>query len=449
MRALFLASIVLGAWSLEGVSPDEIYKQDECRDDGLSLLQVTARKTAEAAGNFFDDAVMQGEMCQTGIRGGRYCCAASCGQCGGRGCQNRPGGGNRCCTNQMRRSGRRCTGPNMDGCMIPQNAGGNANARGMGKGKGMGMGRGPSPRPEPTIPPVDINNAELVAELGLCENSISLDNVLHSNLGGAGPDSGSADLTYASVLPGTNLVVTATSPYTPNSLNPAGGVMRNGARNGFGVINMASGSSVDLTFSLQDAATGEPKIIENFVFTLVDGDHGMSHESRESFIVTGFTSYALDRESTLTVENALDDDDSRAAGNGRATFVSTLRGSKQDNPESALALTRLQSRRSVTFLFENKAEFKVTAAERNYANPQGRNIFFTGASNLVCPREATCSSYVCPARMRQRQNAEFTVCASRPCTIADQDTCCVAGNLPRVMAPVEFIQESSEGTKSD
>jgi hypothetical protein len=146
----------------------------------------------------------------------------------------------------------------------------------------------------------------LVAELGLCENSMSFDNVLHSNLGGAGPDSGSADLTYASVL-----------------------------------------------------------------------------------------------------------------------------------PESALALTRLQSRRSVTFLFENKAEFTVSAAERNYANPQGRNIFFTGASNLVCPREATCSTFVCPARMRQRQNAEFTVCASRPCTAADQDTCCIAGNLPRIVAPVE------------
>jgi hypothetical protein len=269
----------------------------------------------------------------------------------------------------------------------------------------------------------------------LCENSLSFDNVLHSNLGGAGPDSGSADLTFGNVLPGTNLVITATSPYTPNSLNPAGGVMRNGARNGFGVINMASGSTVDLTFSMVDAATGAPKEISEFVFTLVDGDHGMAHESRESFTVTGFTSYALDRESTLNIENALDDDETRVEGAGRATFVSTLRGSKQDNPESALDLSRLQSRRSVTLLFENKQSFTVTAAERNYANPQGRNVFFTGASNLVCPREASCSSYVCPARMRQRQNAEFTICRTRPCTEADLDTCCVAGNNPRVIEP--------------
>lgn len=430
MRAVLLATAVVGAYSLDDVSPDEIYKQDECRGDGLSLLQVNAaRKSGDALSEHFDydyDTEVN-DVCQTGIRAGRFCCDSRCGQCGGMGCASRPGGGGGCCTNAIRRSENRCENPNQERCLIPQNAGGNAMGMGMGKGKGKGMGMGANPRPEPALPPIDINVPEVVSELGLCENSLSMDNVIHSNLGGAGPDSGSADLTYANVLPNTNLVITATSPYTPNSLNPSGGVMHNGARNGFGVINMASGSTVDLLFQLQDAATGQPKVVDNFIFTIVDGDHGMAHESRESFTVTGFTSYAQDRESTLNVEDATDDDETRAAGNGVATFVSTLRGNKQDNPESRFDLTRLQSRRSVTLFFENKSEFTVSAAERNYANPQGRNIFFTGASNLICRREASCSSYVCPARMRQRQNAEFTVCATRPCTEADLDTCCVAG----------------------
>merc|ERR1719272_2633899 len=171
----------------------------------------------------------------------------------------------------------------------------------------------------------------------------------------------------------------------------------------------------------------------------VDGDHGMSHESRESVTINGFTSYTLDRESTLTIENALDDDATRAAGNGHATFSSTLRGSKQDNPESAFALSRLQSRRSVSVLFENKSEFTATATERNYANPQGRNIFFTGASNLLCPRESSCSSYQCPSRFRQRQDAEFTICATRPCSVADEDLCCIEGNTPRMI--ILFLED--------
>jgi len=305
--------------------------------------------------------------------------------------------------------------------MIPRASMGNSMGMGMGRGHGMGAGG-----PEPPVPPIDISEPEVVGELALCETSLVFDNVLHSNLGGAGPDAGSADLTFGGVAPGTNLVITALSAYTPNSLNPSGGILRNGARNGFGVVNLASGSGVDLNFQLQDAATGAPKVMDNFVITFVDGDHGMSHESREAVTVSGFSAYTLDTESTLNVENARDDDMSLLAGNGMATFVSTLRGSKQDNPESSLALSRLQSRRSVSILFENKSEFVATASEQDYANPQGRNIFFTGASNLICPREARCSSYVCPINMRQRQNAEFTVCTSRPCTALDQDLCCVA-----------------------
>jgi len=419
MRAVLL-TLVACAWSLEDVVTEEICHQDECRDAGLSLLQLNARKTVDSEKDE-DEASPPGDVCRTGLRSARFCCGGNCGQCGGMGCQNRPGGGNACCTNQIRRSGRRCTTGNMQNCMIPSRSQGNSMGMGMGRGMGVGVGR-----PEPPVPPIDISEPEIVSELALCETSLVFDNVLHSNLGGAGPDSGSADLTFGGVAPGTNLVITALSPYTPNSLNPSGGILRNGARNGFGVVNLASGSGVDLSFQLQDAATGAAKIMDNFVITFVDGDHGMSHESRESVTVSGFSAYTLDTETTLLVENARDDDDSLNAGNGMATFVSTLRGSKQDNPESSLALSRLQSRRSVAIMFENKSEFTATASEQDYANPQGRNIFFTGASNLICPREARCSSYQCPATMRQRQNAEFSVCASRPCTIADQDSCCIA-----------------------
>jgi len=89
-----------------------------------------------------------------------------------------------------------------------------------------------------------------------------------------------------------------------------------------------------------------------------------------------------------------------------------------------LALTSLQAKRSVEAYFENKATFSVTLAESGYVNPQGRNFFFAGASTLTCEKEAKCSSYECALGWRLKQDAEFTDCLTKPCSVADNDACC-------------------------
>jgi hypothetical protein len=297
---------------------------------------------------------------------------------------------------------------------------------GRGMGMGMGMGKGMGYGTEPQVPPPDLSIPSIVEELALCETSLVFNTVIHSNLGGAGPDDGAETLVFGNVAANTNLVVTATSPYTPNMLNPAGGVLRNGAREGFGVINMASGSTVDLTFSLVDATTGAPKVRPNFVITFFDGDHGMSHESRESVTIKDMTSYAVSDTTTLTL---LDDGGSAVAqanGVAEVTFQSTLRGSKEDNPVSPLSLSILQAERAVAALFEDKAQFRVTLSETGYVNPQGRNIYFAGASSLICGGEAKCSTYECPLGFMLRQDAEFLICDTKPCSVADHDRCCAS-----------------------
>lgn len=45
---------------------------------------------------------------EEGICRGSVCCLATCGQCGGSGCQRRPGGGPGCCMGVIRESGRDC-----------------------------------------------------------------------------------------------------------------------------------------------------------------------------------------------------------------------------------------------------------------------------------------------------------------------------------------------------
>lgn len=59
--------------------------------------------------------------CRTGIRAGRVCCAASCGQCGGRGCHKFPGGSKNCCWGVVHRSKVSCltTGPPCTGAKAP------------------------------------------------------------------------------------------------------------------------------------------------------------------------------------------------------------------------------------------------------------------------------------------------------------------------------------------
>ena len=288
--------------------------------------------------------------------------------------------------------------------------------------RGRGQNQG-NPGEEPEIPPTDISEPAVVEELSLCERSLKFNNVLRNNLGGAGPDAGEEGILFGGVLPGKDLLVSSTSSYTPNMLNPSGGVLRNGARQGFGVINMASGSSVDLSFTLRDSITGAHSP-DSFVVSFFDGDHGMSHESREIVTISKMSNFIVDDNTELEITETATDDASLAGGVGVATFTSTLRGTKEDNPLSPLALSDLQKQRSVEVYFENRAKFDVTFAATGYVNPQGRNMMFAGASTLTCPQEAKCSSYECPLGFRMRQDAEFTVCASKPCTAADNDACC-------------------------
>lgn len=401
-----MRTFLCGLTLVSAASSDLLHaiEKDDCADEtcSMSLLQIQAQKVES-----FMEAVAVTD-CATGIKKGKVCCADACNTCGGRGCDSRPGGSQACCTRNIRKRGRKCRNRNQTGCMV---------RKGMGRDDEVD-----APAPD------DISDAAVVDEMGLCDSPIDFmkASVLHSNLGGAGPDDGDEILIFGNVKPGVNLGITASSPYTPNSVNAQGGILRNDIKNGFGAINLASGSSVDLKFQFLDAATGEPKVMESFLFTFFDADHGMAHESREAITVTGFSSFKYSDETALDITPTATDDASLAAGAGVATFTSTMRGGKVDNPTNPLALNALQERRTVVLMFENKADFTVSAGESGYANPQGRNIFFAGSSGMVCAEEAKCSSYTCPEGFGEKQDAEFEVCATKPCTGADTVRCCTA-----------------------
>ena len=154
----------------------------------------------------------------------------------------------------------------------------------------------------------------------------------------------------------------------------------------------------------------------------------VSHESRESITISGFSSYHLTDMSALDIAEVGEglSEEALAAGNGAATFTSTMRGGKVDNPISPVTLTRLQQDRTIALLFSGTSSFSATLAETGYANPQGRNFYFSGSSALVCPEDARCTSYTCPDEYTIRMDAEFRVCTGSPCTNIDTDNCCYA-----------------------
>merc|ERR1719183_1953973 len=154
----------------------------------------------------------------------------------------------------------------------------------------------------------------------------------------------------------------------------------------------------------------------------------MAHDSRESISISGFSSYHITDMSSLDVveiDGGLSEE-ALAQGNGAATFTSTMRGGKVDNPVSPLTLTRLLQDRTVALLISGKSSFSVTLSETGYSNPQGRNFYFSGSSALVCPEDARCTSYSCPDGYTMRMDAEFRVCAGKPCSHSDTDNCCYA-----------------------
>jgi len=419
MRLQFLGcSVCLVAYALPDALSDAVWEGEGTDADGVavSLLQVNAHRSDKVDETFesldllgYADETEPGDFCEIGFRGGRACCGARCGSCGGQGCQNRPGGA-ACCSTQVQTRNRRCTGPRDTNCMIPRQA---------------RPTRSPSIDDERTVEQMQICNSRFGQTLDLAAGSVS-----HSNLGGAGPDGGAETLVYGGVFNAhgevIDLVISATSPYTPNLLNANGGVLHNGLHGGFGVINTACDGSVDLLFSFVNQATGVEMEPPPFLFTWFDSDHGMAHESREAITVTGFSSYHITDLSSIDISEVGEGlgELALAEGEGAATFTSTMRGGKVDNPTSPLHLSRLQADRTLALLFSGKSSFSVTLSETGYANPQGRNFYFSGTSALVCPDDARCTSFTCPPNYTRRMDAEFRTCAAEPCAEVDIENCC-------------------------
>jgi len=218
----------------------------------------------------------------------------------------------------------------------------------------------------------------------LCSRmSLSLSSTLVNNLGGQGPDSSAtaADetLTFGNVFPSygstINLVISALTPYNPYN------VSRNGVKDVFGVVNLATQDEVELFFSFVNAETGLEETVPGFLFSVYDLD--ISEKGAGEYVfVSGYNGYKTTETTELYVEP-----ENEASG----YFFSSEIGHGEDNPTTLANLTATQKDRLVSFEFPYTSSFRLTFGSSEDGGNEGRNIHFSGSSPLYCSQETNIS----------------------------------------------------------
>jgi len=199
----------------------------------------------------------------------------------------------------------------------------------------------------------------------LCDVNVS------SNLGGMGPDTDAAEeLRFSNVMQdvygvgSVDLVVTATSSYTPKNASA------NGIYHCFGIINVASGTLSDFEFGFKKSGTPEPVTFSDMYFTLYDMDTGKHHEGIEEVTVYD------------DVDEIFKEDDCAFDSSGNLStglkFTANTVGTGGDNPDLPINITDEQRKKSVTAQYKEAKTWKVSFDVEG--GDGGRNFMFAGES---------------------------------------------------------------------
>jgi hypothetical protein len=222
-------------------------------------------------------------------------------------------------------------------------------------------------------------------------------NLAHNNLGGKGPSAGDSNIRYEAigVTNGRSfdLVVTANANgYTSVKSADNGyecGMSSSSCTTGrYGQIDVAAGTSVDLTLSFQDSLTQAPVTLDSFLFSLHDIDQ-LDSTVEEVVYISGFSGGPVVSSST-SVNIAVQAD-------GRTRLKSTQDECNGDDPLNPMFLGPVKcggqtidtKTRAAAFKFENVASFAMTleATCSGCAPESHRKFLFTGDTNLI-----TCES---------------------------------------------------------
>jgi hypothetical protein len=207
-----------------------------------------------------------------------------------------------------------------------------------------------------------------------CGVDFRIQNVVHSNLGGQGPDHGEEGIVFnctqkdnGKYIRNVLVKVNAKSEYESKSSS------KNGKQNDFGSIRVDSGKKVDVRYSIWDMDE-KPLTVDTFRVTFYDLDEGPHGSSREFIIADDMTPDSTrDGSSTEVKEKTVHNDQE---------FLASHTGNGADNPRDSQSLTQLQKDRSVVLEYKDVHYFDTTLGSSH--GKSARNFAFALHSALAC-----------------------------------------------------------------
>jgi len=211
---------------------------------------------------------------------------------------------------------------------------------------------------------------------------ITLQKVIHNNLGNRGPHEGSEGMVFMAedVRPDGNgfhvrplLLVLNASNTTPYATLPQG----NGLFGKYAMLNCKGGTKVAVTFSFLDPTTREPITIRKLHFSFFDLDTHHTGSEVEYVKVWNYSSFLLMEDTQLSA--AIEPLD------GSATFTASKPGASDNNPEDPLALSPEQRRKAVTVQFGEVSSFRAEFGSSDKLPLSGyRGFSFIPRPSLKC-----------------------------------------------------------------